>query len=85
MGIFAVDEYHHAQLPLERDVPDRGRVEMDMGVLLQRPQIIETRKILKVDLAIILPLRAAPLGVRAGIEKPTVRIGAQLGDGVQLA
>ena len=82
--IFPVDEHHHAQLALERDVPDRGGVEMDMGMLLQRPKVFEAMEILKVDLALILALRAAALGVGAGIKEATIRIGTQLRDRVQL-
>ena len=53
MGIFPVDEHHHAQLALEGDVPDQGGIEMDMVTLLQRPKVLAAMQILKVDLAVI--------------------------------
>jgi hypothetical protein len=43
-------------------VPDQGRVELDMGSLLHRPEILEPLEILKGDLTIILTLRAAARG-----------------------
>src|SRR5262245_3893480 len=84
VGIFAIDEDHHAQLALEGDVPDQGRVEMDMVSLLQRTEIFKAAQVLKVDLAVILALRPAALRVRAAIEEQTVGVVAQLRDRVQL-
>src|SRR5262245_11183077 len=57
VGIFAIDEDHHAQLALEGDVPDQGRVEMDMVSLLQRTEVLKAAQVLKVDLAVIFAPR----------------------------
>ena len=60
LGIFPIHEDHHAQLVLEGDMPDQGRVEMDMGPLLQRAEVLKAVQVVKVDLAVILAL--APRG-----------------------
>src|SRR5215831_19661227 len=78
VGSFAIDEDHHAQLTLEGDVPDQGRVEMDRVPLLQRAEILKAAPVVKVDLAVILALRPAALGVWASIEEQTGGVVAQL-------
>src|SRR5215831_18326240 len=65
-------------------MPYQGGIEMDMRFLLQRPEGLKPRQVLKVDLAVILPPSPPPFGVRPGIEKQTVGVVSQLGDGMQL-
>src|SRR5215813_5206946 len=54
--IFPSDEDDHPELPLERDVPDHGRIERDLWRLLQPAEILNPAEVLKVDLAVILTL-----------------------------
>ena len=65
-------------------MPDQGRVEMDMGALLQRAESDETVQVLKGDLPVILALGPAALGGWPSIEEAAVSVVAQLGDRVQL-
>src|SRR5262249_45649442 len=70
--------------PLERDVPDHGRIERDLWRLLQPAEILNPAEVLKVDLAVILTLPPTWLRMRAGIKEQTAGIAPQLGDRVKL-
>src|SRR5262249_43859733 len=83
-GIFPIEEDDHRQLPLERNVPDHGRIEMDLFSLLQGAQILKPAQVLKVDLAIVLALPPTALPMRARIKEQTVGVAPELGDRVKL-
>src|SRR5206468_6661831 len=72
------------QRAFERDVPDDGRIQMQMCRLRHGAKGRKAAEVLKMDFAIILPPRPAALGVRAGVEKPTVGVAPQLGNRVQV-
>src|SRR5262249_24842544 len=82
--IFPSDEDDHPELPLERDVPDHGRIERDLWRLLQPAEILNPAEVLKVDLAVILTLPPTWLRMRAGIKEQTAGIAPQLGHRVKL-
>ena len=65
-------------------MPDQGRVEMDLVPFRQRAEVLKAVQVVKVDLAVILTLGPAALGVCPGIEETAVGVVAQLGDRVQL-
>jgi hypothetical protein len=66
--ILAIHQDHHAQLVLEGDMPDQGRVKMDMVPLFQRAEILKAVQVVKVDLAVILTLPPAALGGCPGFQ-----------------
>ena len=82
---FPVDNDHEAQRPFERDVPDNRCIQMHIVRLRHGAKRRKAAEVLKIDFAIILPPRPAALGVRAGIEKPTIGVAPQLGNRVQVA
>src|SRR5215510_5666323 len=57
---------------------------MDMRFLLQRAEGLETVQVLKVDLAIILAPPPPSFGMRTRIEKQTIGVVSQFGDGMEL-
>jgi hypothetical protein len=79
-----VDNDHEAQRALKRDMPDDGRIQMQMVRLRQGAEGLKTVEVLKMDFPIILTPRPAALWVRAGGEKPTVGVASQLGNRVQV-
>ena len=81
---FPVDNDHEAQRPFERDVPDNRCIQMPIVRLRHGAKRRKAAEVLKIDFAIILPPRPAALGVRAGIEKPTIGVAPQLGNRVQV-
>src|SRR5882672_9255307 len=83
-GIFAIDEDYHAQLALEGDVPDQGRVEMDMRSLLQRAEGLKAAQVVKIDLAVIFAPRPPAMGVQTSIQEQAVGVVPQFRDRVQL-
>jgi site-specific DNA recombinase len=83
-GRFPVDHDHEAQLAFERDMPDDGRIEMQMGCLRHGAEGRKAAEVLKIDFAIVFTPCPATLWVWAGVEKPTVGIAPQLGNRVQV-
>ena len=81
---FPVDNDHEAQRPFERDVPDNRCIQMHIVRLRHGAKRRKAAEVLKIGFAIILPPRPAALGVRAGIEKPTIGVAPQLGNRVQV-
>lgn len=79
-----VDHDHEAQLAFERDMPDDGCIQMQMVRLRQGAEGLKAAAVVKIDFAILLPPRPTALGVRAGVEKPTVGVAPQLGNRVQV-
>src|SRR5262245_791390 len=79
-----VDHDHEAQLAFERDMPDDGRIQMQMVRLRPGTEGRKAAEVLKIDFAIILTPRPTALGVQAGVEKSTVGVAPQLGNGVQV-
>src|SRR5581483_193897 len=81
--VFPINEDDHPQFPLERPVPDDGRVEMEMRFVCQRPEVLKPAQVLPVDLAVVLALAPAPPRMRFGVKEQTVGITTQFGDRVQ--
>ena len=65
-------------------MPNKGRVELDIGSPLQRAEILKPAQVVKVDLAVVLALGPAALGVRASIQEQAVGVAPQRRDRVQL-
>jgi hypothetical protein len=80
---FPVDNHHEAQLAFESDMPDDGRIQMQMIHLRQRAEGLKAAEVLKIDFALILTPRPTALWVRAGVKKPTVGVAPQLGNRMQ--
>jgi hypothetical protein len=78
--VFPTHQDHHAQLVLEGDMPDQGRVERDLGPLRQRAQGLKAVQVVKVALAVRRALGPAALGVGPGLEEAAVGVVAQLGE-----
>ena len=47
-------------------MPDHGRIQMEMVILLQRAEVLKAAQVVKVDLAVILALAPPALRVRPG-------------------
>jgi hypothetical protein len=77
-----VDHDHEAQLALARDVPDDGRIPMQMFRLHHGAEGLKAAEVVNSDVAIILTPRPAALWVRAGVVQPTVGVAPPLGNRV---
>src|SRR5215510_7418970 len=65
-------------------MPHNSRIQLHRLGFLQRAEVGEAAKVVKVDLAVILALGPAPQRMRASIKEQTVRVAPQLRDRVQV-
>src|SRR5262252_7842603 len=81
--VFPIEKDYKAQATLQRLVPHHGGVHMHLRFLWPRAEVLETVQGLEVDLPIIFAPCPTALRVRTGIEKQTVSVAPQFGDGVE--
>src|SRR5919202_2232732 len=82
--VFPIEEDYNAQATLKRLVPHHSGIQMHMRFLWPRAEVLEPVQGLEVDLPIIFAPCPTSLRVRTGIEKHTVSVAPQFGDGVQM-